>query len=73
MFVPLCRRQGPNVLVVCKGMEFCDRTRVVRNEHAISALSSAMCQARAEETILENSPKHSSASMGAIEVASRLV
>ena len=35
-------------------------------EHDVSALSTAVCQAGTEETILDNSPKYSSASMGAI-------
>ena len=44
------------VSVVGKGMEFCGRKRVVLrtdSERAISALSTAVCQARTEETILE--------------------
>ena len=43
------------------------------SEHAISALSTALCHTRVEDTILEISAKYSSASMGAIEVATRLV
>ena len=56
----------------CKGMEFCDRKRVVfrtDSEHAFSASSTAVCQGRMEETILENALKYSSVSM----VARRLV
>ena len=41
------------------------------NEHAISALSIVVCQARTEESILMNSPQYSSASIGATEVAKR--
>ena len=41
------------------------------SEHAM--LSTAVCQARTEETILEYSPKYSAARMGATDVANRLV
>ena len=57
--------KGPGdflVSVICKGMEFRGRKRVVlrTDSEAISALTTAVCPARAEETILENSPKYSS-------------
>ena len=48
---------------MCKGLEF-------KWQEDTSAV---VCQARTEETILVNSPKYSSASMGAVEVANRLV
>ena len=35
--------------------------------------NTAVCWERMEQTILENSPKYASASMGAIEVANRLM
>ena len=54
----------------------CGRKRVVvrtDKEHAISALSTTVCHARTEETILENSPSHSPACMGEIEIVNRLL
>ena len=76
MCIRLCCRHGHLLVsVVCKGMEFCGRKRVVHrtdSEYAISALNTAVCQTRIEETILENSSKCSSSSMGAREVANRL-
>ena len=57
-------------------MVFSDRKRVVvrtDSQHAIYVWSTAVCQATTEETIHENSPKHSSASMGATELVNRLV
>ena len=63
-----------SVSIVCKGTEFCGRTRVVlTSEDAISALSKAVWHAGTKETILE---KHSSASMcakGLWRAASSLV
>ena len=64
------------VSVVCGGMEFRGRKRFVLrtdSEHAISALSTAVCQARTEGTSLANALKFASASADAIEVANRLV
>ena len=71
--------KGPGdypVSVVCKGLQFCGRKRIVMrtdNENAITALSKAVCEGRTDETALESGPKYSSASMGAIEVANRAV
>ena len=59
------------VRLMGKGAELCSRKRVVistNSEHALSALSKALTK----ENILENAPKHASASMGALEFASRL-
>ena len=42
-------------------------------EHAISASCTAVCQARTEDTIFENVPRYSSASMGTTEVTNRVV
>ena len=64
------------VTVICKGLKFGGRKRFVLRtgrEHAVSAVSTAVCQARTEETILENSPKYSSASMGATGFANPFV
>ena len=63
--------KGPGdflVSVICNGLVFCGRKRVVRrtgSEHAVSALSTAVCHARKEET-------NQSASMGTHEFANRL-
>ena len=72
--------KGPGyflVSVICKGVAFCGRRNVVLrtdHSHAISALSTVLCQARKEEeTILKHSPTYSSAKMDAIEVANRFV
>ena len=43
------------------------------SEHAISASSKGVCHARTEEHIRGNAPKHATTSVGAIEVAIRLV
>ena len=64
-----------SVSIVCKGVEFCGRKRVVsreNNEHA-SGLSKAVWQAGMKGNIIEDAPKQSSASRGATELASRLV
>ena len=64
------------VSVIFNGFKFCGRKRVVLEsdqEHVFSVLSMAVCQARTEETLLWKLPQYSSASMGATEVANRLV
>ena len=63
------------VSIVCEGFESCGKKIVVprtNGEDVICELSKAVCQARTEENILENAPKHSSANVGAAERASRL-
>ena len=45
----------------------------IDSEHATSALNTAVCHAVTEATIVENSPKYSSPSMGAVDVANQLV
>ena len=48
--------QGPGdflVSVIFKRLEFCGRKRIVLRKHAISALTTAVCQARADETVRE--------------------
>ena len=77
MLVRLCRRQGqvssllPSFVEAwssAAGTESCSKRTA---SMLSSALSTAVCQARAEETILENALLYSSAHIGAAEVANR--
>ena len=68
--------KGPGdfpVSVMCRGLGVLWRAQTDHRACYLCALSTAVCQARTEETILKKPPKCSSASMGAVEVANRLV
>ena len=57
-YVRSCRR--PLISVISNRWDFCGRKRVVLrtdDERAISALSTAVCQARTKDTIRDNLPK----------------
>ena len=55
-----------------KVLEFWTIVLRTDSECAVSALSTAVCQGRTEETIFENSTKYLSAGMGASEGTNRM-